>query len=191
MNRINVIYKKLGRHKVYGYANLGDNEIELDVRLKNKKHLEILVHECLHILFPELEEDEIVESEEDEFVSESEEDDVVSDTDKVVPKDIKTDITVRKTNEAVYITKKTLIMYLHDWFDKNENVYDLTDVVDFMCKSYELYKPSIMKNALDVLELNEKIYHLILEINSRYKSDDDRVSCGAEFANAYQKHFKN
>ena len=61
MNRINVIYKKLGRHKVYGYANLGDNEIELDVRLKNKKHLEILVHECLHILFPELEEDEIVE----------------------------------------------------------------------------------------------------------------------------------
>ena len=61
MNRINVIYKKLGRHKVYGYANLGDNEIELDVRLKNKKHLEILIHECLHILFPELEEDEIVE----------------------------------------------------------------------------------------------------------------------------------
>ncbi len=61
MNRINVIYKKLGRHKVHGYANLGDNEIELDVRLKNKKHLEILIHECLHILFPELEEDEIVE----------------------------------------------------------------------------------------------------------------------------------
>lgn len=46
---------------MHGYANLGDNEIELDVRLKNKKHLEILVHECLHILFPELEEDEIVE----------------------------------------------------------------------------------------------------------------------------------
>ncbi len=61
MNRINVIYKKLGRHKVYGYANLGDNEVELDIRLTSKKHLEILVHECLHILFPELEEDEIIE----------------------------------------------------------------------------------------------------------------------------------
>ena len=81
-------------------------------------------------------------------------------------------------------------MYLQDWYDKNEHVCDLTDVVDFMCESYELYKPSIMKNALEVLELNEKITHLLLEIDSRYKSDDDRVSCGAEFANAYQKYFK-
>lgn len=64
MNKIKVIYKKLGRHKVYGFANLGDNEVEIDIRLKQKggkKHLEILVHECMHILFPEADEDEIVQ----------------------------------------------------------------------------------------------------------------------------------
>lgn len=60
MKKIKVIYKKLGKEKVYGFANLGDNEIEIDVRLKGKKHLEIMLHECLHILYPEAEEDEIV-----------------------------------------------------------------------------------------------------------------------------------
>jgi hypothetical protein len=60
LKKIKVIYKKLGKEKVYGFANLGDNEIEIDVRLKGKKHLEIMLHECLHILYPEAEEDEIV-----------------------------------------------------------------------------------------------------------------------------------
>ncbi len=60
MKKIKVIYKKLGKEKVYGFANLGDNEIEIDVRLKGKKHLEIMLHECLHILYPEAEEEEIV-----------------------------------------------------------------------------------------------------------------------------------
>jgi hypothetical protein len=60
LKKIKVIYKKLGKEKVYGFANLGDNEIEIDVRLKGKKHLEIMLHECLHILYPEAEEEEIV-----------------------------------------------------------------------------------------------------------------------------------
>ncbi len=60
MKKIKVTYKKLGKEKVYGFANLGDNEIEIDPRLKGKKHLEIMLHECLHILYPEAEEDEIV-----------------------------------------------------------------------------------------------------------------------------------
>jgi len=59
MKRIKIIYKKLGREKVYGFANLGDNEIEIDNRLKGKKLLELIIHESLHILYPEAEEDEI------------------------------------------------------------------------------------------------------------------------------------
>ena len=34
--------------------------IELDKSLKGKKHLEILLHEVLHLLLPEAEEEEIV-----------------------------------------------------------------------------------------------------------------------------------
>lgn len=54
---IEVKYKKLGRQKAYGIA---DEYITLDTRLKGKKHLEILIHEALHILFHELSEDEVV-----------------------------------------------------------------------------------------------------------------------------------
>jgi len=43
LKKIKVIYKKLGKEKVYGFANLGDNEIEIDARLKGKKHLEIML----------------------------------------------------------------------------------------------------------------------------------------------------
>ena len=55
---IEVKYKKLGRQKAYGIA---DEHIILDTRLKGKKHLEILIHEALHIIFPELSEEEVVE----------------------------------------------------------------------------------------------------------------------------------
>ena len=44
---------------MYGLANLGFNEIEIDSRIKSKKHLELIIHESLHILFPEAEEEEI------------------------------------------------------------------------------------------------------------------------------------
>jgi hypothetical protein len=57
--RIKVKYRKLGKEKVWGFAH-SDELIELDNRLKGKKHLEILIHECLHILYPQAEEDEIV-----------------------------------------------------------------------------------------------------------------------------------
>ena len=55
-----IIYKKLGREKLWGEAYLEDNSIVLDIRLKGKKHLEILTHEALHILLPGANEDEIV-----------------------------------------------------------------------------------------------------------------------------------
>ena len=47
-----VIHKKLGKHKVWGYACEANNTIELDTRLKGYRHLLYLVHEHLHILNP-------------------------------------------------------------------------------------------------------------------------------------------
>ena len=57
---IKVIYKKLGREKLWGEAHSDDNIVVLDSRLKGKKHLEILAHETLHLLLPGANEDEIV-----------------------------------------------------------------------------------------------------------------------------------
>ena len=56
---IKVKYQKLGKQKVWGLAD-SEGIIYIDSRLKGKKHLEILIHEALHILLPEAEEDEIV-----------------------------------------------------------------------------------------------------------------------------------
>ena len=49
--RIKIIYKKLGREQAHGIAE-SDGNIYLDPRLKGKKHLEIMIHEILHILNP-------------------------------------------------------------------------------------------------------------------------------------------
>jgi hypothetical protein len=49
--RIKIIYKKLGREQAHGIAE-SDGNIYLDTRLKGKKHLEICVHEVLHLLNP-------------------------------------------------------------------------------------------------------------------------------------------
>ena len=45
-----VVTKKLGREKLWGQAHTDDMIIELDPRLNKKKHLEILLHEALHLL---------------------------------------------------------------------------------------------------------------------------------------------
>ncbi len=57
--RIKIIYRKLGREKLYGLSST-DGIVEIDSRLKSKKHLEILIHEVLHILNPNDSEDDIV-----------------------------------------------------------------------------------------------------------------------------------
>lgn len=57
--RIKIIYRKLGREKLYGLSST-DGIVEIDSRLKSKKHLEILIHEVLHILNPNDSEEEIV-----------------------------------------------------------------------------------------------------------------------------------
>ncbi len=54
--RIKVVHTKLGREKVWGDA---DTIVRIDSRLKGKKKLEVCLHECFHVLFPELSEAEI------------------------------------------------------------------------------------------------------------------------------------
>ena len=59
MARIKIIYRKLGREQAYGVSS-SDGIIEIDSRLKSKKHLEVLIHEILHILNPKDSEDMII-----------------------------------------------------------------------------------------------------------------------------------
>ena len=54
--RIRVTYKRLTKVNGWSYGN---GSVEIDSRLKGKKLLEILIHECMHEVFPEKEEDEI------------------------------------------------------------------------------------------------------------------------------------
>ncbi len=60
MNYFKVIYKKLGRNRVWGFADPDKQIVEIDPRAKGKKHLEILVHESLHLLLPDYTEEAIV-----------------------------------------------------------------------------------------------------------------------------------
>lgn len=57
--RIRVKYLKLGRTKAWGWADTAKNLVELDERLKGKKHLEILTHEVIHLLLPKANEEEV------------------------------------------------------------------------------------------------------------------------------------
>jgi len=56
-----IIYRKLGREKAWGQAYCGDNIIEIDPALRGKHKLEIIIHEAMHILNPEWDENEIVQ----------------------------------------------------------------------------------------------------------------------------------
>ncbi len=58
--KIKIIYKKLGREQAHGIAE-SDGVVYLDSRLKGKKQLEIILHECLHILNPMDDENAIIE----------------------------------------------------------------------------------------------------------------------------------
>jgi hypothetical protein len=57
--RIKIIYRKLGREQAYGVSS-SDGVIEIDSRIRSKKHLEVLIHEVLHILQPSDSEDDII-----------------------------------------------------------------------------------------------------------------------------------
>jgi hypothetical protein len=57
--RIKIIYRKLGKEQAYGISS-SDGVIEIDQRLKGKKHMEILIHEVLHLLNPKDDEKTII-----------------------------------------------------------------------------------------------------------------------------------
>jgi hypothetical protein len=56
---IHVEFKKLARNRAWGLAHHDGHYIEVDERLRGKKRMEIIVHECLHLLFPDASEKEI------------------------------------------------------------------------------------------------------------------------------------
>lgn len=58
MAKTKVEYRKL--RTAWGYAYINQNKIILYDKLKGKKHLEIILHEKLHILFPDLDEDAVI-----------------------------------------------------------------------------------------------------------------------------------
>ena len=55
---IPIIEKKLGRH-YRGLAYDDPHRVEIDSRLRGEEQLEVLLHELLHIIRPELDEDTI------------------------------------------------------------------------------------------------------------------------------------
>ena len=57
--KIKIIYRKLGKEQAYGISS-SDGVIEIDERLKGKKHCEILIHEILHLLNPKDDEKTII-----------------------------------------------------------------------------------------------------------------------------------
>ena len=52
-----VIYRKLGKHRMWGY--FFKNKIHIDERLRGKELFEILIHESTHWSNPELTEDDV------------------------------------------------------------------------------------------------------------------------------------
>jgi hypothetical protein len=52
MKDIQIIYRKLGRHKAVGLAYQDDNLIEIDDRQKGYEFLDTLIHEIIHIQNP-------------------------------------------------------------------------------------------------------------------------------------------
>lgn len=68
MKHPKVIEKKLGRnkvgkHKVVGFAYFDTNHIEVDPRQSSKDYLGTLIHEQLHLMFPDWSETKIVKAE--------------------------------------------------------------------------------------------------------------------------------
>ena len=55
-----LVYRKIKREMAHGMCHW--DYIELDPRLRGRKHLEILLHEMVHYCFPSLTEDEVVKA---------------------------------------------------------------------------------------------------------------------------------
>lgn len=51
---IKVVHRKLGRERSDGLAYKEDKEIHIDERLKKKDYILTVLHELLHVCFPEM-----------------------------------------------------------------------------------------------------------------------------------------
>lgn len=58
--KIKVVNKKLGRENAWGQTDCYSGVIEIDPRLSSRKHMEVVIHESLHVLFPKLSETEVL-----------------------------------------------------------------------------------------------------------------------------------
>ena len=54
-----VVYRKLGRERAWGQAFLGEDTMEIDPRLGARRQLEVLCHEQVHLLFPDMSETQV------------------------------------------------------------------------------------------------------------------------------------
>lgn len=61
--KIKIVIRKLGRERALGQAFESDNLIEIDPRQSEKEFLSTVIHETLHILFPNLSEKMIIKNE--------------------------------------------------------------------------------------------------------------------------------
>lgn len=51
---------KLGRERAWGQAHDDEQLIEIDPRLKGRKKMEVIIHEAVHLLNPEMSEEEVI-----------------------------------------------------------------------------------------------------------------------------------
>lgn len=60
---IRITEKKLGKEKALGQVTFGKiPHIEIDPRQKSQDRLDTVIHECVHIIWPELHEDDVVKA---------------------------------------------------------------------------------------------------------------------------------
>lgn len=58
--KIKIQEKKLGREKAYGMCYEGKNEIIVDPRQDSKEYMNTVIHESLHVLFPDWSETKVI-----------------------------------------------------------------------------------------------------------------------------------
>lgn len=62
-----IIEQKLGRHReggsyVYGLAFMGKNKILIDPRQRGRAYMDTIIHEKLHLLFPDWSENKVLKT---------------------------------------------------------------------------------------------------------------------------------
>lgn len=57
--KIRMVERKLGREGNFGQALHEDDTIEVDPRQEERERLDTIIHECIHLLFPDLSENNV------------------------------------------------------------------------------------------------------------------------------------